>query len=115
MDWTAFSTDFNLIELIWDASGRRLAARLYPPGNTQQLKQMLIAKGALLPQELLDNLELSMERQREATITKVSPKNRGYQQQSVLTDWLETYDCSYHMTTTSHQFSALCAMKTLFP
>ncbi|GFT83075.1 hypothetical protein TNCV_629081 [Trichonephila clavipes] len=34
--------------------------------DTQQLKQMLIEEWAHLPQELLDNLVLSMERQWEA-------------------------------------------------
>ena len=68
MDWPAYSPDLNPIENVWDALGRRLAARLYPPENTQQLKQMLIEEWALLPQELLDNLVLSMERRCEATI-----------------------------------------------
>ncbi|GFX46364.1 transposable element Tcb2 transposase [Trichonephila clavipes] len=59
---------FYGIEHVWDALGRRLVARLYLSGSTQQLKHMLIGEWALLPQELLDNLELSMERRREATI-----------------------------------------------
>ncbi|GFV98668.1 hypothetical protein TNCV_1453541 [Trichonephila clavipes] len=46
------------MEHIWDALGRRLAARFNPPWNTQQLKQLLIVEWASLPQELLDNLVL---------------------------------------------------------
>ncbi|GFU89463.1 transposable element Tcb2 transposase [Trichonephila clavipes] len=34
--------DINPIEHVWDALGRRIAALLHHPENTQQLKQMLI-------------------------------------------------------------------------
>ncbi|GFV51456.1 hypothetical protein TNCV_843951 [Trichonephila clavipes] len=59
MDWLEFFLDLNPLEHVWDALGRRLAVRLRPPANTQQLKQMLIE--ARLPQELLGNLVLSRE------------------------------------------------------
>ncbi|GFV02026.1 transposable element Tcb2 transposase [Trichonephila clavipes] len=42
IDWPAYSQDLNHIENVWDALGRRIAARLHYPANTQQLKQMLI-------------------------------------------------------------------------
>ncbi|GFX87551.1 transposable element Tcb2 transposase [Trichonephila clavipes] len=42
MDWPAYFPDLNFIEHVWDALGRRIAARLHHPENTQQLKQMLI-------------------------------------------------------------------------
>ncbi|GFV36970.1 transposable element Tcb2 transposase [Trichonephila clavipes] len=42
MDWPAYSPDLNPIEHVWDVLGRRIAARLHPPENTQQLKQRLI-------------------------------------------------------------------------
>ncbi|GFX47370.1 transposable element Tcb2 transposase [Trichonephila clavipes] len=42
MDCPAYSPDLNPIEHVWDAFGRRIAARLHHPENTQQLKQMLI-------------------------------------------------------------------------
>ncbi|GFY18141.1 transposable element Tc1 transposase [Trichonephila clavipes] len=48
MDWPAYSLDLNPIEHVWDALGRCIAARLHHPENTQQLKQMLIEKWALL-------------------------------------------------------------------
>ncbi|GFY13095.1 transposable element Tcb2 transposase [Trichonephila clavipes] len=54
--------DLNPIEHVWDALGRRIAARLHHPENTQQLKQMLIEEWALLPQEMLHELVLSMRR-----------------------------------------------------
>ncbi|GFT58892.1 transposable element Tcb2 transposase [Trichonephila clavipes] len=58
MDWPAYSTDLNPIEHVWDALGRRIAARLHHPENTQQRKQMLIEEWALLPQEMLHQLVL---------------------------------------------------------
>ncbi|GFV19891.1 hypothetical protein TNCV_481171 [Trichonephila clavipes] len=42
MDLPAYSPDLNPIQHVWDALGRRIAARLHHPENTQQLKQMLI-------------------------------------------------------------------------
>ncbi|GFX05042.1 transposable element Tc1 transposase [Trichonephila clavipes] len=68
MDWPAYSPDLNPIEHVWDALGRRIAARLHHPENTQQLKQMLIEEWVLLPQEMLHELVLSMRRRCEATI-----------------------------------------------
>ncbi|GFX60387.1 transposable element Tc1 transposase [Trichonephila clavipes] len=59
MDWPAKSPDLNSIEHLWDALGRRIAAPLHYPENTQQLKQMLIEEWALLPQEMLHQLVLT--------------------------------------------------------
>ncbi|GFY12487.1 transposable element Tcb2 transposase [Trichonephila clavipes] len=68
MDCPAYSPDLNPIEHVWDALGRRSAARLHHPENTQQLKQMLIEEWVLLPQEMLHQLALSLWRRCEATI-----------------------------------------------
>ncbi|GFY34174.1 transposable element Tcb2 transposase [Trichonephila clavipes] len=46
----------------------RIAARLHYSENIQQLKQMLIEEWALLPQEMLCQLVLSMRRRCEVTI-----------------------------------------------
>ncbi|GFV85522.1 transposable element Tcb2 transposase [Trichonephila clavipes] len=70
MDWPAYSPDLNPIEHVYDALGRRIAARLHHPENTQQLKQMLIEEWALLPQEMLHQLVLSMRKRCEATIAE---------------------------------------------
>ncbi|GFW29029.1 transposable element Tc3 transposase [Trichonephila clavipes] len=68
MDWPAYSPDLNPIEHVCDALGRRIVARLHHSENTQQLKQMLIEEWALLPQEMLHQLVLSMRRRSEAII-----------------------------------------------
>ncbi|GFW38860.1 transposable element Tc1 transposase [Trichonephila clavipes] len=68
MDWPAYSPDLNPIKHVWDALGRRIAALLHHPENTQQLKQMLIEEWVLLPQEMLHQLVLNMRRRCEATI-----------------------------------------------
>ncbi|GFV93072.1 transposable element Tcb2 transposase [Trichonephila clavipes] len=52
MDWPAYSPDLNPIEHVWDALGKRIAACLHHPKNTQQLKQVLIEEWVLLPQEM---------------------------------------------------------------
>ncbi|GFX43362.1 retrovirus-related Pol polyprotein from transposon TNT 1-94 [Trichonephila clavipes] len=70
MDWPAYSLYLNPIEHEWGALGRRIAARVHHSENTQQLKQMLIEEWALLPQEMLHQLVLSMRRRCEATIAK---------------------------------------------
>ncbi|GFW24495.1 transposable element Tcb2 transposase [Trichonephila clavipes] len=67
MDWPAYSPDLYPIEHVWYALGRRIAACLHHPVNTQQLKQMLIEEWALLQQEMLQQLVLSMRRRCEAT------------------------------------------------
>ncbi|GFX77158.1 transposable element Tcb2 transposase [Trichonephila clavipes] len=71
MDWPAYSPELNTNEHVWDALGRRIAARLHHPENTQQLKQMLIEEWALLPQEMLHQQVLSMRRRCEASIARL--------------------------------------------
>ncbi|GFX03212.1 DDE_3 domain-containing protein [Trichonephila clavipes] len=51
--WPARSPDLNPIENVWDALGRQVAGRNYPPTNTQQL---------------LDNVVQSMVRRVECCI-----------------------------------------------
>ncbi|GFY05058.1 transposable element Tcb2 transposase [Trichonephila clavipes] len=53
MDWPAYSPDLNPIEHVWDALGRRIAARSHHPENTHQLKQILIEEWVLLPCQVI--------------------------------------------------------------
>ncbi|GFW70682.1 transposable element Tcb2 transposase [Trichonephila clavipes] len=71
MDWPAYSPDLNPIEHVWDALGRCIAARLHHPENNQQLKQMLIEEWAILPQEMLHQLVLSMRRRADWKYTRI--------------------------------------------
>ncbi|GFU44049.1 transposable element Tcb1 transposase [Trichonephila clavipes] len=92
MDWPAYSPDLNPIEHVWDALGRRIAARLHHPENTQQLKLMLIEEWALLPQEMLHQLLLSMRRRYEATIALVVSEELGITQSIISRLWQRFQD-----------------------
>ncbi|GFV45188.1 RNase H domain-containing protein [Trichonephila clavipes] len=54
--WPARSPDLNLIENVWDALGRQVADRNYPPTNKNALIRALTEEWDKLPQQLLDNV-----------------------------------------------------------
>ncbi|GFU07181.1 transposable element Tcb2 transposase [Trichonephila clavipes] len=54
--WPARSPDLNPIENVWDALGRQVAGRNYPPTNKNTLIRALTEEWDKLPQELLDNV-----------------------------------------------------------
>ncbi|GFV57672.1 transposable element Tc1 transposase [Trichonephila clavipes] len=54
--WSARSPDLNLIENLWDALGRQVAGRNYPPTNKNTLIRALTEEWDKLPQQLLDNV-----------------------------------------------------------
>ncbi|GFS81929.1 uncharacterized protein TNCV_2497161 [Trichonephila clavipes] len=58
--WPARSPDLNPIENVWDALGRQVAGRNYPPTNKNTLIRALTEEWDKLPQQLLDNLVQSM-------------------------------------------------------
>ncbi|GFU85428.1 transposable element Tcb2 transposase [Trichonephila clavipes] len=58
--WPARSPDRNPIENVWDALGRQVAGRNYPPTNKNTLIRALTEKWDKLPQQLLDNVVKSM-------------------------------------------------------
>nr|CDJ85919.1 putative DNA-mediated transposase [Haemonchus contortus] len=60
MEWPARSPDLNPIEHVWDALGRRIAARPNAPVTIQQLSIALKEEWNALPQELITNLVESM-------------------------------------------------------
>ncbi|GFS99351.1 transposable element Tcb2 transposase [Trichonephila clavipes] len=54
--WPARSQDLNLIENVWDALGRQVVGRHYPPTNKNILIRALTEEWDKLPQQLLDNV-----------------------------------------------------------
>ncbi|GFX80765.1 transposable element Tcb2 transposase [Trichonephila clavipes] len=67
--WPACSPDLNPIENVWDALGRQVAGRNYPPTNKNTLIRALTEEWDKLPQQLLDNVVQSMVRRVECCIT----------------------------------------------
>ncbi|GFS97099.1 uncharacterized protein TNCV_184501 [Trichonephila clavipes] len=54
--WPARSPDLNPIENVWDALGRQVAGRNFPPTNKNTLIRALTEEWEKLPQQLLDNV-----------------------------------------------------------
>ncbi|GFS69185.1 transposable element Tcb2 transposase [Trichonephila clavipes] len=67
--WPARSPDLNPIENVWDALGRQVAGRNYPPTNKNTLIHAFIEEWDKLPQQLLDNVVQSMVRRVECCFT----------------------------------------------
>ncbi|GFS95045.1 transposable element Tcb1 transposase [Trichonephila clavipes] len=67
--WPARSPDLNPIENVWDALGRQVADRNYPPTNKNTLIRALTEEWDKLPQQLLDNVVQIMVRRVECCIT----------------------------------------------
>ncbi|GFV71930.1 transposable element Tc1 transposase [Trichonephila clavipes] len=65
----ARAPDLNPIENVWDALGRQVAGRNYPPTNKNTLIRALTEEWDKLPQQLLDNVVQSMVRRVECCIT----------------------------------------------
>ncbi|GFV32657.1 transposable element Tcb2 transposase [Trichonephila clavipes] len=65
----ARSPELNPIEHVWDALGRQVAGRNYPPTNKNTLIRALTEEWDKLPQQLLDNVVQSMVRRVECCIT----------------------------------------------
>ncbi|GFW75662.1 DDE_3 domain-containing protein [Trichonephila clavipes] len=66
--WPARSPDLNPTENVWDALGRQVSGRNYPPTNKNTLIRALTEELDKLPQ-LLDNVVQSMVRRVECCIT----------------------------------------------
>ncbi|GFW49037.1 transposable element Tcb1 transposase [Trichonephila clavipes] len=67
--WPARSPDLNPVENVWDAFGRQVAGRNYPPTNKNTLIRALTEEWDKLHQQLLDNVVQSMVRRVECCIT----------------------------------------------
>ncbi|GFS71141.1 transposable element Tcb1 transposase [Trichonephila clavipes] len=67
--WPVRSPVVNPIENVWDALGRQVAGRNYPPSNKNTLNRALTEEWDKLPQQVLDNVVQSMVRRVECCIT----------------------------------------------
>ncbi|GFT47507.1 transposable element Tcb2 transposase [Trichonephila clavipes] len=63
------ATYLNPIENVWDALGRQVTGRNYPPTNKNTVIRALTEEWDKLPQQLLDNVVQSMVRRVECCIT----------------------------------------------
>ncbi|GFV49084.1 transposable element Tcb2 transposase [Trichonephila clavipes] len=68
MDWPARSPDLTPIEHVWDFLGRRLTARTLPIVTIRELRSALQDEWAVMPQQLIDTLILSMGRRCETCL-----------------------------------------------
>ncbi|GFY19739.1 transposable element Tc3 transposase [Trichonephila clavipes] len=64
----AGSPDLNTIEHVWEFLGRRFAARSLPPVTIRELRLALQDEWAAMPQQLIDNLIISMGRRCETCL-----------------------------------------------
>ncbi|GFX30275.1 transposable element Tcb1 transposase [Trichonephila clavipes] len=67
--WPARSPDLNPIENVWDALGRQVAGRNYPPTNKNTLIRAFTEEWDKLLQQPLDNVVQSMARRVKCCIT----------------------------------------------
>ncbi|GFW30320.1 transposable element Tc1 transposase [Trichonephila clavipes] len=63
------ATYLNPIETVWNALGRQVSGRNYPPTNKNTLIRALTEEWDKLPQQLLDDVVQSMVRRVECCIT----------------------------------------------
>ncbi|GFX60381.1 hypothetical protein TNCV_4076031 [Trichonephila clavipes] len=70
--WPARSPDLNPIENVWDALGRQVAGRNYPPTNKNTLIRALTEEWDKLPQQLLDNVVQKNRQNEKNTLDSVS-------------------------------------------
>ncbi|GFX07816.1 DDE_3 domain-containing protein [Trichonephila clavipes] len=49
MDWSAYTTDLNPIEHVWDMLDRRIAARQLPPTCLPELRRVLLDEWCNIP------------------------------------------------------------------
>ncbi|GFV35566.1 transposable element Tc1 transposase [Trichonephila clavipes] len=75
--WPARSPDLNHIEILWDALGRQVAGRNYPPTNKNTLIRALTEELDKLPQQLLDNV-VQLDGTGEGRVRSTTPAEDRY-------------------------------------
>ncbi|GFW33923.1 hypothetical protein TNCV_3590081 [Trichonephila clavipes] len=95
------ATYLNPIENVWDALGRQVAGRNYPPTNKNTLIRALTEEWDKLPQQLLDNV---VQTTRGLLATDHVILNHG--QVTWTTPELAPPSPNYHTTPTGGRFSS---------
>ncbi|GFV36249.1 transposable element Tcb1 transposase [Trichonephila clavipes] len=72
--WPVRSPDLNLLENVWDALGRQIAGRNYPPTNKNTLIRLLTEEWDKLPQQLMDNVV-----QTASTLVRLVDREEGWE------------------------------------
>ncbi|GFX64481.1 transposable element Tcb2 transposase [Trichonephila clavipes] len=99
--WPARSPDLNPIENVWDALGRQVAGRNYPPTNKNTLIRAVTEKWEKLPQQLLDNVVQIMEqRLRDSTASR----RPGFRRPRGV---IEREDCRIRRTAVAHRTASV--------
>ncbi|GFT25508.1 transposable element Tcb2 transposase [Trichonephila clavipes] len=89
--WTVRSPDLNPIENVWDALGRQVVGRNYPPTHKSTLIRALTEEWDKLPLQLLDNVvqrRLWQAKRARRHFSQLSEFERG------LIIWMKTEGCS---------------------
>ncbi|GBN72581.1 hypothetical protein AVEN_36486-1 [Araneus ventricosus] len=60
MEWSAYSSDLNRIENLWDALGRSVCRRFPPPATLRDLETALQEEWRFLDSAVVDHLVTSM-------------------------------------------------------
>ncbi|GFW21044.1 uncharacterized protein TNCV_2702841 [Trichonephila clavipes] len=68
--WPACSQDLNPTENVWDALGKQVAGRNYPPTHKNTLIRTLTEEWDKLPQQLLDNFVQKLTKNIHSTIVE---------------------------------------------
>nr|CAH7749177.1 unnamed protein product [Callosobruchus chinensis] len=70
LEWPALSPDMNPIEHVWDYVSRAIFNRNNPPRSTQELIVAATEEWNNIPQEVINNLIISMHRRVDALISR---------------------------------------------
>ncbi|GFV02101.1 transposable element Tc3 transposase [Trichonephila clavipes] len=101
--WPARSPDLNPIENVWDALGRQVAGRNYPPTNKNTLIRALTEEWDKLPQQLLDNVVQSMVLDESRSFFRVHTGYFSNIQKCIKAEFIASWACSQSSVVSSSQ------------
>ncbi|GFT16099.1 transposable element Tc1 transposase [Trichonephila clavipes] len=106
--WPARSPDLNPIENVWDALGRQVAGRNYPPTNKNTLIRALTEEWYKLPQQLLDNVvQRDLHQLPPVRSTPIYKQPKLIIVGPILWQNLKFYELNEVMRQTNQQFSSM--------